>query len=138
VAIFWKTALDKPVPSKWKTVATRLAPPPIVDGLYAVYEGINSSWWNDTSLTDDPRSLIMLQGILPDTPAVDSEIAKKTADKVDETWKDEDIRGWGRVVLSINSARIGERERAIRHLTSERWVFDDAGMVSCTFVPIKL
>ncbi|KAL5000867.1 Six-hairpin glycosidase-like protein [Aspergillus recurvatus] len=127
VAISWKTALNEPIPSKWKSVATTLAPPPIVDGLYAVYEGLNSSWWNDASLTDDPRSLIMLQGILPDTPAVESEIAKKTADKVDEIWKDEDIRGWGRVVLSINSARIGERERAIRHLTSERWIFDDAG-----------
>ncbi|KAL4737129.1 Six-hairpin glycosidase-like protein [Aspergillus similis] len=126
-AISWKTALDKPVPQKWQTVATSLAPPPVVDDFYAVYEGLNSSWWNDTSLTDDPRSLIMLQGILPDTPAVDHKIAKRTADKVDEIWKDEDIRGWGRVVLSINSARIGERERAIRHLTSERWVFDDAG-----------
>ncbi|KAL6237948.1 hypothetical protein BDW75DRAFT_237822 [Aspergillus navahoensis] len=127
VAISWKASLKQPIPSKWRTVATSLAPPPVVGGLYAVYEGLNSSWWNDPSLTDDPRSLIMLQGILPDTPAVDSEIAKKTADKVDEIWKDEDIRGWGRVVLSINSARIGERERAIRHLTSERWVFDDAG-----------
>jgi hypothetical protein len=136
VAIFWKTTLDKPVPSKWKTVATRLAPPPIVDGLYAVYEGLDSSWWNDISLTDDPRSLIMLQGILPDTPAVDFEIAKRTADKIDEIWKDEDVRGWGRVVLSINSARIGERERAIRHLTSERWVFDDAGMASYNFVAV--
>ncbi|KAL4985734.1 Six-hairpin glycosidase-like protein [Aspergillus falconensis] len=126
-AVSWKAALSQPIPSKWRTVAMNLAPPPIVDGLYAVYEGLNSSWWNDPSLTDDPRSLIMLQGILPDTRAVNSGIAKKTADKVDEIWKDEDIRGWGRVVLSINSARIGERERAIRHLTSERWVFDDAG-----------
>ncbi|KAL4971958.1 Six-hairpin glycosidase-like protein [Aspergillus desertorum] len=127
VAVSWKTALNGPIPSKWETVASNLAPPPIIDGLYAVYEGLNSSWWNDSSLTEDPRSLIMLQGILPDTPAVDSEIAKRTADKVNEIWKDEDIRGWGRVVLSINSARIGDRERAVRHLTSERWVFDDAG-----------
>ncbi|RDW86081.1 uncharacterized protein DSM5745_02723 [Aspergillus mulundensis] len=126
-AISFKEALGHPIPQPWSTVATHLSPPPIVSDLYAVYSGLNSSWWSDYSLTDDPRSLIMLQGILPDTPAVDEIIAKKTADKVDEVWRDEDIRGWGRVVLAINSARIGERERAVRHLTSERWVFDDAG-----------
>ncbi|KAL4884937.1 Six-hairpin glycosidase-like protein [Aspergillus karnatakaensis] len=128
VAIAWKAALHAPVPSKWKTVAQNLAPPPQVSGLYAVYEGLNSTWWEDYNLTDDPRSLIMLQGVLPDTPAVDPEVAKRTSDKVWEVWKDEDIRGWGRPVLAINSARVGERERAIFHLTNyERWIFDDAG-----------
>ncbi|KAL4906990.1 hypothetical protein BDW74DRAFT_189997 [Aspergillus multicolor] len=126
-AISWKRALNAPIPTSWSTVALNLSPPPIISDLYAVYSGLNSTWWTDYSLTDDPRSLIMLQGILPDTPAVDSAIAKRTADKVDEVWRDEDIRGWGRVVLAINSARIGERERAVRHLTSGRWVFDDAG-----------
>ncbi|KAL4805415.1 Six-hairpin glycosidase-like protein [Aspergillus unguis] len=127
-AISWKTKRNLPVPPKWKHVAANLAPPPQVDGLYAVYEGLNSSWWNDSSLTGDPRSLIMLQGILPDTPAVEPDVARKTADKVDEIWQDEDIRGWGRVVLAINSARIGDPERAIGHLAAfEYWVFDDAG-----------
>ncbi|KAL4799499.1 Six-hairpin glycosidase-like protein [Aspergillus venezuelensis] len=127
-AITWKKRQSLPVPDSWITVSSSLSPPPIVDGLYAVYAALNSSWWNDTSLTDDPRSLIMLQGILPDNSAVDSVIAKRTADKVDEIWKDEDIRGWGRPVLAINSARVGEKERAIGHLTRfERWIFDDAG-----------
>ncbi|OJJ00736.1 hypothetical protein ASPVEDRAFT_82294 [Aspergillus versicolor CBS 583.65] len=128
VAREWKAKLDQPVPEKWTTVAKNLAPPPQVDGLYAVYEGLNSSWWEDSELTGDPRSLIMLQGILPDTPAVDSDIAKKTADKVWEIWTDENIRGWGRPVLAINSARIGNPDRAIYHLTAyEYWIFDDAG-----------
>jgi hypothetical protein len=71
----------------------------------------------------------MLQGILPDTPAVDPVVAKKTADKVWEIWPDEDIRGWGRPVLAINSARIGDPERAVYHLTAfDWWKFDDAGM----------
>lgn len=70
----------------------------------------------------------MLQGILPDTPAVYSDIAKKTADKVWEIWTDENIRGWGRPVLAINSARIGNPDRAIYHLTAyDYWIFDDAG-----------
>lgn len=70
----------------------------------------------------------MLQGILPDTPAVDSKVALKTADKIWEVWTDDKIRGWGRPVLAINSARIGNPERAIYHLTAyDFWIFDDAG-----------
>ncbi|KAL4922066.1 Six-hairpin glycosidase-like protein [Aspergillus aurantiobrunneus] len=128
VVISWKEKLKQPVPEKWTTVAKNLAPPPQVDGLYAVYEGLNSSWWEEPSLTDDPRSLIMLQGILPDSPAVDADVAKRTADKIWDIWPDEDIRGWGRPVLAINSARIGNPERAISHLTAyDYWDFDDAG-----------
>ncbi|KAL2847492.1 Six-hairpin glycosidase-like protein, partial [Aspergillus pseudoustus] len=127
-AITWRRRLNRPVPTHWRIVLANLSPPPQVGGLYAVYEGLKETWWSDYSLTDDPRSLIMLQGILPDTPAVDPVVAKKTADKISEIWPDEDIRGWGRPVLAINSARIGEPERAIRHLTAyEYWKFDDAG-----------
>ncbi|PLB53077.1 hypothetical protein P170DRAFT_472954 [Aspergillus steynii IBT 23096] len=128
VALKWKSRLNQPIPRKWTQVTKNLAPLPQVDGLYAVYQGLNSSWWNDSALTGDPRSLIMLQGILPDTPAVDPKVALKTADKVREVWTDDKIRGWGRPVLAINSARIGNPERAVYHLTAyEYWKFDDAG-----------
>ncbi|KAJ4398330.1 hypothetical protein N0V91_010306 [Didymella pomorum] len=124
----WKRKLRQAVPEKWEHVARNLATPPIVGDLYAVYDGLNSSWWNDTKLTSDPRSLIMLQGILPDTPAVDSNVALRTANKVWDIWGDARIRGWGRPVLAINSARIGNPERAIYQLTAyDYWKFDDAG-----------
>ncbi|KAL0767004.1 hypothetical protein CaCOL14_010575 [Colletotrichum acutatum] len=124
----WKKRLGHTIPEKWTEVAENLAPPPQVDGLYAVYEGLNSTWWQDPALNGDPRSLIMMQGILPDTPAVDPDVALKTADKVWEVWTDQKIRGWGRPVLAINSARIGNPERAIHHLTAyDYWKFDDAG-----------
>ncbi|KAH8829400.1 Six-hairpin glycosidase-like protein [Flagelloscypha sp. PMI_526] len=129
VAREWKKKLGQQVPEKWTTVAENLATPPVADdGLYAQYEGLDSSWWQNTKLNGDPRSMIMLQGILPDTPAVNPEIARMTADKVWEIWPDANIRGWGRPVLSINSARIGNPERAIYHLTAyDYWIFDDAG-----------
>ncbi|KAI3548807.1 hypothetical protein CSPX01_02830 [Colletotrichum filicis] len=128
VAREWKKRLGQTVPEKWTEVAENLAPLPQVDGLYAVYEGLNSTWWQDPALNGDPRSLIMMQGILPDTPAVDPDVALKTADKVWEMWTDQKIRGWGRPVLAINSARIGNPERAIYHLTAyDYWKFDDAG-----------
>ncbi|KAF4445644.1 hypothetical protein F53441_10644 [Fusarium austroafricanum] len=128
IACEWKKKLGLPVPKHWTTVARKLAKPPQIDGLYAVYDGLNSTWWEDPALNRDPRSLIMLQGILPDTPAVDKVVARKTADKVWEVWTDQNIRGWGRPVLAINSARIGNPERAIYHLTAyDYWKFDDAG-----------
>ncbi|KAF2036467.1 hypothetical protein EK21DRAFT_95748 [Setomelanomma holmii] len=92
----WKRKLYQDVPQKWLRVAENLALPPQVDGLYTVYEGLNSSWWRDAKLTGDLRSLIMLQGILPDTPAVDPTVALRTANKVWDIWDDASIRGWGR------------------------------------------
>ncbi|KAI0573018.1 hypothetical protein TUN199_10237 [Pyrenophora tritici-repentis] len=125
----WKRRLNQYVPKKWTHVAQNLALPPRADdGLYTVYEGLNSSWWNDSKLTSDPRSLIMMQGILPPTPAVDPSVALRTANKVWEIWSDDKIRGWGSPVLAINNARIGNPERAIYHLTAfDTWRFDDAG-----------
>ncbi|KAI0102383.1 Six-hairpin glycosidase-like protein [Nemania sp. FL0031] len=128
VARQWKQRLGQPVPAKWTTVAAKLAPPPQAGGLYAVYEGLNASWWDNPSLNDDPRSVIMLQGFLPDTPAVDAAVALRTADKVAEIWTDGGIFGWGRPVLALNAARIGNPERAVGYLTAyDYWVFDDAG-----------
>ncbi|RYC62027.1 hypothetical protein CHU98_g4182 [Xylaria longipes] len=128
VARRWKQRLEQPVPAKWTTVAAKLASPPQAGGLYTVYEGLNKSWWQDASLNDDPRSVIMLQGFLPDTPAVDSTVGLRTADKVAEIWTDDKIFGWGRPVLALNSAKIGNPERAVGYLTAyDYWVFDDAG-----------
>ncbi|KAF7554071.1 hypothetical protein G7Z17_g3170 [Cylindrodendrum hubeiense] len=128
IASEWKRKLGKSVPSHWTDVASSIAKPPQADGLYAVYEGLNASWWEDPALIGDPRSLNMLKGILPDTPAVDEEVATLTADKIWEIWPDAKIRGWGRPILAINSARIGNPERAIHHLTAyDYWKFDDAG-----------
>ncbi|KAI1179709.1 Six-hairpin glycosidase-like protein [Nemania sp. FL0916] len=128
IARKWKQRLNSPVPGHWTTVSAQLAPLPVVDGLYAVYEGLNSSWWDDPELSSDPRSLIMLQGFLPDTPAVDPAIALRTADKIAETWTDDEIFGWGRPALAINAARIGNPDRAVGYLTAfDYWLFDDAG-----------
>ncbi|KAK7734834.1 hypothetical protein SLS63_004254 [Diaporthe eres] len=132
-ARIWKQRLGAPVPDHWTTVASKLAPLPTADdGLYTPYEGLNSSWWDDAELNSDPRSLSMLRGILPSTgtPSVDEEVAKKTADKVHVVWGgvNEKVFGWGRPVLAINAARLGEPERAVGYLTAfDYWVFDDAG-----------
>ncbi|KAI0877090.1 Six-hairpin glycosidase-like protein [Hypoxylon argillaceum] len=128
IARKWKQRLRQPVPAKWTSVAAALAPPPQAGGLYAVYEGLDASWWADPELASDPRSVIMLQGFLPATPAVDAAVGLRTADKVAGAWTDGEIFGWGRPVLALNAARIGNPERAVGYLTAyDYWVFDDAG-----------
>jgi hypothetical protein len=129
VAREWKKKLGQDIPRQWTEVAAQLSLPPRgEDGSYVVYQGLNLSFWDDPKLTGDPRSLIMLQGILPDNPAVDQDAALSTAKHVWEGWKDENIRGWGRPILAINAARVGAPENAIFHVTNyERWIFDDAG-----------
>lgn len=124
----WKAKLGQPVPDKWATVADKLAPPPQIDGLYAVYEGLNSTWWEDPELNGDPRSLIMMLGFMPDSAAVDFGVELATSDRIDQVWTDDKIRGWGRPILALNAARVGRPERAIYHLTAyDYWTFDDAG-----------
>ncbi|KAL0933243.1 uncharacterized protein CTRU02_212206 [Colletotrichum truncatum] len=126
----WKKKLGQSCPEAWTMVADNLAPPPQFNGLYApwVGGGLNASWWDDPTLRKDPRSVIMLQGILPDTPLVDPAVGLKTSDKVWEVWGDEQIRGWGRNLLAIHAARIGNPERAIYHLTNfGYWKFGDEG-----------
>lgn len=59
---------------------------------------------------------------------VSPEVGVRTANKVWDVWGDAQIRGWGRNVLAINSARIGNPERAIYHLTNfGYWAFGDQG-----------
>lgn len=72
VACGWKEKLGKECPEAWVTVSENLAPPPTLGGLYApwVGGGLNEAWWDDPNFNRDPRSVIMLQGFLPDTSAV--------------------------------------------------------------------
>ncbi|KAK8074484.1 hypothetical protein PG997_009147 [Apiospora hydei] len=151
VAQYWKELLGRPIPEAWTTVSANLAPLPTTtnpetkQSYYAIYEGLNDSWWTDSddaksNLTSDPRSVIMLQGMLPDLPSsndsktdrdrvlVDPDTACATADRVWDVWRDERIRGWGRPVLAMNAARVGRADRAVYHLTAfDYWHFDDAG-----------
>jgi hypothetical protein len=102
--------------------------PTTSDGLYTVYQGLNTSWITDPTLSKDPRSLIMIAGILPETPLVNLTTASLTADKIATFWTDSKIFGWGRPVLAMNAARLGKPKRAVDYLTAyDFWKFDDAG-----------
>lgn len=82
----WMRRLNYKAPEVWETVKDHLAPLPIDDGLYAVYEGIETNFWTDPTYINDHPALSGLHGWLPPIPGVDLEIAKATADKVYTTW----------------------------------------------------
>ena len=82
----WMRRLGEPVPSNWTTVRSKLADLPIENGTYAVYEDIESDFWNGPEYTNDHPALVGLYGWLPATSGVNLTIAKLTMEKVWMHW----------------------------------------------------
>lgn len=93
LASTWMERMGEEVPSAWKDVREGLAPLPVDNGLYAVYEGLEENFWEDPAYTNNHPSLVGLHGWLPDTSRVDLAIAKATADKVSVAWNSSSF--WG-------------------------------------------
>lgn len=89
----WMENLGEEVPANWTIVKNNLAPLPIENGTYAVYEGIESNFWTDPAFTSDHPALVGLHGWLPETPGLNLTIAKLTAEKVWVSWNISDC--WG-------------------------------------------
>ncbi|KAH7912897.1 Six-hairpin glycosidase-like protein [Hygrophoropsis aurantiaca] len=124
----WMQRLGEEVPSNWSKVKEGLAPLPVQDGLYVVYEGIPSDFWNDTTFINDHPSLVGLYGWLPQTPGVDIAMVNATAHKVWADWNITNCWGWDFPMLAMNAARSGEPDQAISWLLDPLFQFDDVGM----------
>ncbi|KAI8986837.1 Six-hairpin glycosidase-like protein [Trametes punicea] len=124
----WMERLGEEVPSIWSEVKDNLAPPPIENGLYAVYEGIPSDFWDTPTYTNDHPALVGLYGWLPQTAKVSIDIAKATAEKVWTSWNISNCWGWDFPMLAMSAARNGETEKAIQWLLHPLFEFDDVGM----------
>jgi hypothetical protein len=93
IAEKWMIALGQDVPQNWIDVANNLAKLPIDNGTYAVYEGIDSNFWDNPIYTSDHPALVGLHGWLPPTDGLNIDIAKATAEKVRTHWNITDC--WG-------------------------------------------
>ncbi|KZV71063.1 hypothetical protein PENSPDRAFT_417738 [Peniophora sp. CONT] len=118
---------NESVPDTWTSVLKNLAPLPIQDGLYAVYEGIEENWWDDAAFTSDHPSLAGLVGWLPPVPGLDLAMANATTRKVWETWHVDNLYGWDFPLLALSAARLGSPSQAIDFLLDPLFEFDDAG-----------
>ncbi|KAK0704681.1 Six-hairpin glycosidase-like protein [Lasiosphaeris hirsuta] len=129
VATRWKTRQGLSVPTTWTTVRDKLAPLPVVDGTYAVYEGIRGMW-TDNATTNDHPAMAGIYGLLPPPasgPPLDEAVLRKTAGKIKELWALEESYGWDFSMLAMNSLRLGDVEQAVEYLLHPIFQFDDAG-----------
>ena len=128
IAMKWKERQVVPVPSIWQHVHDNLAPLPIVDDSYAIYEGVPDMWLDPTTRTDHP-AMIGIYGLLPAIPnVVNRTIVANTASRIWESWDFANLYGWDFPLLAMNAARFGDREKAIELLLDKNYQFDDVGM----------
>ncbi|KAI0749345.1 Six-hairpin glycosidase-like protein [Daedaleopsis nitida] len=124
----WMARLGADVPAAWTEVRENLAPLPTEGGLYAVYEGIPSDFWDTPTYTNDHPALVGLYGWLPQTADVDLEVAKRTAEKVWTSWNITNCWGWDFPMLAMSAARHGDTDKAVEWLLHPLFQFDDVGM----------
>ncbi|KAH9925760.1 Six-hairpin glycosidase-like protein [Fomitopsis serialis] len=124
----WMERLGVEPPAVWAEVADNLAPLPVEDGLYAVYEGIEFGFWTDPEYTNSHPALVGLYGWLPATANVSVDMAIDTAERVWTTWNVSNLWGWDFPMLAMSAARMGNQEKAIQWLLDPYFEFDDVGM----------
>ncbi|KAL2136699.1 hypothetical protein VTI74DRAFT_2110 [Chaetomium olivicolor] len=125
----WKERMGKEAPSEWVRVRDGLAPLPMVNGTYAVYEGIEGMWTSNATTNDHP-AMAGIFGLLPPPasgPPLDMDALRKTAGKIKELWALDYSYGWDFAMLAMNSLRLGDPEQAVEYLLHPIFQFDDAG-----------
>ncbi|CAG8977215.1 hypothetical protein HYALB_00007910 [Hymenoscyphus albidus] len=127
IASTWKTRQNLPIPSSWTHVLENLAPLPITNGTYPIYENTPLMWIDPITYTDHP-AMIGIYGLLPPTPDLNLTIIQNTADKIEQIWDFENLYGWDFPMLAMNAVRLGRKEKAIRYLLDDNFAFDDVGM----------
>ena len=129
IAAQWKRRQNLAVPEKWLTVRDKLAPLPVVNGTYAVYQGI-PGMWTDKATTNDHPAMAGIFGLLPPPtsgPPLSTDVLRKTAAKIKETWSLGESYGWDFSMLAMNSLRLGDVDQAVEYLLHPIFQFDDAG-----------
>jgi hypothetical protein len=126
IAMSWKRRQGKSIPEAWTRVMDSLAPLPVVDGTYVVYEGI-PNMWTDNKTTYDHPGMSGIYGLLPLTPGLDVSIARNTSKRIQQTWDFDELYGWDFAMLAMNSLRLGDVDQAMKYLLDPNYQFDDAG-----------
>jgi hypothetical protein len=135
VAEQWKARQGKPIPSTWRTVRESLAPFPVENEVYVLYEGVKDMW-TTPSLAEDHPGLLGIYGWLPPDLRLNLTTFSKTVDKVYQSWNFTYSYGWDFPLLAITAARLGDSEKAVNWLLDPSNQFDEVGMpVGGTRVP---
>ncbi|WP_199433880.1 hypothetical protein [Qaidamihabitans albus] len=124
IAQRWRERLGLPREPHWDAVLAGLAPLPVQEGVYVLYEGVENMWTEHTTDHPDPVApYAMLPG-----DGVDVATMRATARKVYESWPLDDLYTWDFPLLAMNAARLGDRERAVDFLLRETFEFTETGL----------
>ncbi|RBM14089.1 hypothetical protein DI005_29865 [Prauserella sp. PE36] len=124
IAQAWRERLGTGREPYWDEVLGGLAPLPVEDGVYVLYEGVPNMWTERNTNHPDP---IAPFGMLPGD-GVDVETMRATTRKVYETWPVTDLYSWDFPLLAMNAARLGDPATAVDYLLHERLGFTDTGL----------
>ncbi|MCL2551149.1 MAG: hypothetical protein FWE75_03285 [Actinomycetia bacterium] len=124
IAQQWRERLGRARDPHWDDVLAHLAPLPVEDGLYVLYEGVPDMWTQHNNNHPDP---VAAYGMLPGD-GVDVGVMRATTQKVRQTWPVSDLYSWDFPLLALNAARLGDTEAAVDYLLHDRFGFTDTGL----------
>ncbi|MDL4842612.1 glycoside hydrolase family 65 [Aquibacillus rhizosphaerae] len=115
IAIEWANRLGVSANPIWKKVASHLAKPTHLDGVYLAHENCHNTF---TEKNHDHPSMLAAYGVLSGT-LIDPTIMKNTLEKVKHEWQWETAWGWDFPVCAMTATRLGEPELAVDFLMME-------------------
>lgn len=132
IAQEWRTRLGSARNPEWDEVLDGLAPLPVQDGAYVLYEGVENMWTQHNHNHPDP---VAPYGMLPGD-GVDVLTMRSTAQHVYDHWRVDNLYSWDFPLLAMNAARLGDPDRAVEFLLHPRYRFTGDGFpVSGTGAP---
>jgi hypothetical protein len=69
-----------------------------------------------------------IYGLLPPTAGFNFTIMQNAAKKIAQVWDFTPLFGWDFPMLAMNSARLGDKEGAVKYLLDVNFPFDDVGI----------
>ncbi|KAF2466517.1 uncharacterized protein BDR25DRAFT_75983 [Lindgomyces ingoldianus] len=135
IAEKWQLRQNKSIPLNWHFVKENLAPFPVENDVYVLYDGVKNMW-TTPSLSEDHPGLLGVYGWLPPDPRLNLTTFNRTINKVYQSWNFTYSYGWDFPLLAITAGRLGDSERAVNWLLDPDNQFDEVGMpVGGTRVP---
>lgn len=109
VACDWRERLGLPENKEWLRVRDNLAPLPVEEGVYVMYQGVNEMW----ALFNNSHIDVIGTGAFLPGEGVDLDILGHTIEKVFKEWDMPSTWGWDFPWLAMASARAGKPHHAV-------------------------
>lgn len=124
----WRERMGRARSGEWDRVLEKLAPLPVEEGMYVLYEGVPEMW---TKYNFEHPALIGTYGMLPGD-GVDVATFERTLEQVGRVWNFGHVWGWDFPMLAMAAARVGKPELAVDYLlhASANFQFDQRGLAT--------